>query len=447
MKKSHRNLLYALISFVILALAAALFLIISEYCKTPALRAGLYAAVFVITLILFVDAPHVFFRKEMRAARGLAKIARAIIEGGKADKMQMEALPDEGRDVVACLQKMKEEASAQAAGSSDEKENGAPASEPDGLSAPVPWQAAGKGLARDGAPSSIAAAGEGAGGLLAGEAASQAENVIAAMKEDTSFLEEQVRGARNAVDKILSSLQDLDVKIASQKQAVANSVSSIERVTGGMKKMLDAAMKDSENVNALVKSSEQGLDVFSVTHDQILGIGGAISRIQEIVSVIQDIAERTNLLSLNASIEAAHAGDLGKGFAVVAEEMASLAEACSENSTAITLSIFEIVENIDIMVSSSGEVESSFSEISSNVDAVSKSIAELSSNIEESSKGNETVLALMVSLKEIADALSFDSVSVAEGSREITSSIAELDMISKRVSDSAVSLASMMRKA
>ena len=183
--------------------------------------------------------------------------------------------------------------------------------------------------------------------------------------------------------------------------------------------------------------------MFSLTHDRILGIGSQVARIQEVVGVIQDIAERTNLLSLNAAIEAAHAGDLGKGFSVVAEEMTRLAEACAENSSAITVSISEIVDSIQEMVSSSGELETSFTQITGNVGSVSSTMVRLSSDLTESNRENRNVLDVMHGLQEIADRVSGDSLSMSDGSREIETSMEELEMVANRVSDG-VGAVSMM---
>ena len=412
MEKKHRNLLYALIVLVILGLASALFLIISARCESSSLRAGLYAAVFVVTFILFVDAPHVFFRKEIRSSQNISKVLEAVLEGARADSPALDVLPDDTLKVINDATAKRRET----------------------------WENLAE-LAR----MEFSAAGNLSESFAAANATfTSVDSHVLTMNTEASTLKAHVETVRDSLSKIVAGVESLDAKIASQRQAVASSVSSIEKIIDSMKKMLDVAEVDSENVQGLITSSERGREAFSVTHDEILRIGDAVARIQDIVSVIQDIAEKTTLLSLNASIEAAHAGDVGKGFAVVAEEMASLAEACSENSSAITLSISEIVEDINTMVSSSGDLETSFSQITDNVGTVTQSMHEISVNLVESSKSNETVLQIMHSLREIADGLSRDSMSVAQGSKVITSSMEELDDLSARVSDSAVAISNMV---
>ena len=412
MEKKHRSLLYALVALVILSLASALFLIISERCESPSLRAGLYSAVFVVTLILFIDAPHVFFRKEMRASKEIAKVIESVIDDAPAESLSLaDFQEDEIKKINEASQKRRFATERIAKVMREE-------------------------IASIGSLSAVVADTDTTINVVDG--------FIAEMNTDASTLKGQVESAKDTLAKVLASVNSLDEKIATQRQAVASSVSSIEKVIDGMKKILNIAKSDSVNVNALVTSSERGRDVFAVTHDEILRIGDAVAHIQDIVSVIQDIAEKTTLLSLNAAIEAAHAGDVGKGFAVVAEEMADLAEACSENSTAITLSISEIVENINTMVSSSGDLATSFTQITENVSSVTHSMNELSSSIERSGKDNEIVLQMMRSLRETADELSSDSGYVTQGSNKITSSINELDTLSRRVSDSAASISAMV---
>ena len=412
MERKHRNLLYAVIVFVILALASALYLIITVHCESPSLRGWLYAAVFVVTLILFVDAPHVFYRKEIHSSKNIANAIESVLDGAQADSPALAALPDDALKVI--------------------NEAGAKRRETWGHIAE---------FARD----ELASVGVLSQSFAKTDSTfNDVDGFITTMSGDAATLKAHVDAVNDSLARIVASVDSLDAKVASQRQAVASSVSSIEKIIDGMKQMLAVAETDSGNVQALVASSEKGRDVFAATHDEILRIGDAVARIQDIVSVIQDIAEKTTLLSLNASIEAAHAGDVGKGFAVVAEEMASLSEACSENSTAITLSISEIVENINTMVSSSSELEASFSQIIDNVTIVTQSMQEISTNLVVSSNGNETVLQIMHSLREIADGLSGDSISVAQGSREITASMEEVDELSARVSESASSLSSMI---
>lgn len=408
MKKNRRNLFYACIVFVILALASALFFMITARCENGLLRAVLSGAVFIVTLILLIDAPYVFFRREMHTARRLMDSLQAMLRGEE---------PVSRADVPQALHSVFSEVSAQAR-----------------ISGKI------QPLLRSGldSVSELSSAISDTDSTF-----SIVDGFLTDMNGEVQTLKEQVENVKGALSKIVAGLSHLDGEVENQRQAVSGSVSSVEKMISSMTEMVSLADRDARDVRLLVSSSEKGREVFSLTHDRILGIGSQVARIQEVVGVIQDIAERTNLLSLNAAIEAAHAGDLGKGFSVVAEEMTRLAEACAENSSAITVSISEIVDSIQEMVSSSGELETSFTQITGNVGSVSSTMVRLSSDLTESNRENRNVLDVMHGLQEIADRVSGDSLSMSDGSREIETSMEELEMVANRVSDG-VGAVSMM---
>lgn len=410
MKKKRRNVLYALVVFVILALAASLFFIIFTECENGGLKAGLSAAVFIVTLIVCVDAPHVFFRREIRFASRFSDIFNGILSKD-ADASTLD-IPEDVKSLLF-------ETVGRMASTADEVYNDVK-------------------LNIDSVSTLSSAVSD------TDSTFTIVDGFLSDMNEEVAVLKARVATVKSGLEKIVSGLADLDSEVENQRRAVGGSVASVEKMIFNMEAMVSAAENDVRGVGELVRSSEKGRESFSSTHGQILDIGSRVTRIQEIVGVIQGIAERTNLLSLNAEIEAAHAGDLGKGFAVVAEEMARLAEACAENSAAITTSIGDIVENIHTMVASSGDLDAAFSKISGEISSFSGTMVKLSSDLLESNKGNTAVLNVMRTLREIADDVSKNSVSMAEGSKEIEVSMGELDMVANHVGDSVEAISMMI---
>lgn len=410
MKKNRRGLFYAFVMFLVLALASALFFVISDKCTDPVLRPVLFAAVFIVTLILCIDAPYVFFRPEIRFSSRFSDVFRSVASGNKnsADG----DIPDGMKNLI------------------------------NGVSGDM-YSVADQ-IYRD-VQANISCASELSSAISDTDSTfTILDGFISDMNKEVATLRDQVETVKDGLSKVVSGLKDLDSEVENQRGAVSGSVSSVEKLIFNMESLVSSAAEDVREAGELVRSSEKSRDVFSATHEQIIDIGSRVTKIQEIVSVIQGIAERTDLLSLNAAIEAAHAGDLGKGFAVVAEEMARLAEACAENSSAITLSISDIVENINLMVSSSGELDTAFLKISGDISSVSNTMIKLSDGLTENNKGNKDILDVMQTLRNITDDVARNSVSMSEGSKEIEDSMHELDMVSNRVSDGIEALSMMM---
>jgi methyl-accepting chemotaxis protein len=139
----------------------------------------------------------------------------------------------------------------------------------------------------------------------------------------------------------------------------------------------------------------------------------------EINSVMENIASQTNLLSMNAAIEAAHAGEAGKGFAVVADEIRKLAESSAEQSKTTTAMLKKVKGSIDSITASSNDVLSRFEVIDSGVKTVSQHEQNILNAMEEQEVGGQQLLKAIARLKEL-------SVSVERGSDEMTTTGGQL---------------------
>jgi len=134
---------------------------------------------------------------------------------------------------------------------------------------------------------------------------------------------------------------------------------------------------------------------------------------------MENIASQTNLLSMNAAIEAAHAGEAGKGFAVVADEIRKLAENSGEQSKTISTVLKKIKASIDKIMSSTDNVLKKFEAIDSSVRIVAEQEENIRNAMEEQGVGSKQILEAIGSVNEITRLVTDGSHEMLEGSSEV----------------------------
>jgi methyl-accepting chemotaxis protein len=183
-------------------------------------------------------------------------------------------------------------------------------------------------------------------------------------------------------------------------------------MTANIHSVTKTLVENGKNVDELTEASENGKTGLQTVAQKILEIAKDSEGLLEINAVMNNIASQTNLLSMNAAIEAAHAGEAGKGFAVVADEIRKLAESSSGQSKTTAAMLKKIKSSIDSITSSSNDVLSRFELIDSGVKTVSVHEQNIRSAMEEQEVGGRQILDSMNRLKEI-------SVSVKSGANDM----------------------------
>jgi methyl-accepting chemotaxis protein len=186
-------------------------------------------------------------------------------------------------------------------------------------------------------------------------------------------------------------------------------------MTANIHSVTKTRIGNSKNVSEWTEASENGKTGLQTVAQKIQEIAKDSEGLLEINMVMNSIASQTNLLSMNAAIEAAHAGEAGRGFAVVADEIRKLAESSGKQSKTTAAMLKKIKSSIDSITVSSNEVLSRFEVIDTGVRTVSQHEQNIRNAMEEQEVGGRQILQSMGNLKET-------NVSVKKGSVEMIES-------------------------
>jgi methyl-accepting chemotaxis protein len=216
---------------------------------------------------------------------------------------------------------------------------------------------------------------------------------------------------------------------------VAKSSSAIEEMIANIQSVTKTLEKNSESVKDLMDSSEIGRVGLEEVSTDIQKIARESEGLLEINAVMENIASQTNLLSMNAAIEAAHAGEAGKGFAVVADEIRKLAESSGEQSKTISAVLKKIKESIDKITKSTDNVLNKFEAIDNGVKTVSEQSANIRNAMEEQSVGSQQILEVIGQLNEITQQVKSSSLEMLEGSKEVITEGRNLEMVTQEIAN------------
>ena len=247
---------------------------------------------------------------------------------------------------------------------------------------------------------------------------------------------DKVNSAATSMEHIISGLDNLNKHIAVQTESVSQSSSAIEQMLANIQSVTHTLVKNTENITSLTESSDAGRADLQKVSTDIQEIARESEGLLEINSVMQTIASQTNLLSMNAAIEAAHAGESGRGFAVVADEIRKLAENSSKQSKTISAVLKKIKLSIDTITKSTGIVLERFGAIEHEVETVSNQETQIRNAMEEQGIGSRSILEAITQLNSVTGLVRKASSDMSEGSKEVQTQSQDLKRITAEVAGS-----------
>jgi methyl-accepting chemotaxis protein len=265
-----------------------------------------------------------------------------------------------------------------------------------------------------------------------------------AMQQLADRFEESVEHFVNDLSATAAKLQSASgtmTNIALQTKEKSTIVSSsadeasanVQAVASAAQELTNSIEEISRQVTTSSEIASSGVEKAKITNAKVESLAESAHRVGEVVSLISDIAEQTNLLALNATIEAARAGEAGKGFAVVASEVKNLATQTAKATddiagqiTSIQTATAEAVSAIKDITGTISTISEHFSSVAAAVEEQTAAAEEIARNVQQASKGTKHVSANIADVTAAAGQVESTAEEVQTSATNLTEQTAQL---------------------
>lgn len=259
---------------------------------------------------------------------------------------------------------------------------------------------------------------------------SMAEETTASMSKVSMAVSEIAQGAMNLAENSQETVTSIG-ELSSKLDTISNVTSDMSNVSNNTKELSSEGIGI---VNVLISKNSETMEATMKVADIVTNMNESVKKISTISDAITEITEQTNLLSLNASIEAARAGDAGKGFAVVASEIGKLAEQSKKSTEQITVLIEEIQEKADIVVQAMNgtkeinqeqnqavtKTEKIFNDISASITDLTGKVIEVKSSVDEMQVQKQIFVTQIESTSAISEETAASTEEVTASAERVT---------------------------
>ncbi len=252
-----------------------------------------------------------------------------------------------------------------------------------------------------------------------------------ASAELSATLHREIASANDQLARAQSIIETASAQSHEQSAAIEQSSAAMEEMIASINNSSRISEEKQCSVEGLVAVAGAGEEDMRSTVNAIEEINRSVEGIWELMDVINGVASMTNLLSMNASIEAAHAGEAGKGFAVVAAEIRRLAEATAENAARISATLKGVIDRIGSTSHISERTGEVIHGMIQDIGAVAHSITELINSLREMSVGSGQITAALASLRNLTGAVREAYAAMTEVTDQVRATMGRLGALSE----------------
>ena len=244
------------------------------------------------------------------------------------------------------------------------------------------------------------------------------------------------------VEEIIRTIKQLNSSIETQAGSVAQSSSSVEQMVANIASIGQTLGKTDQIIKNFVSATGDGKAALVTSNTVTQKIAEESGSLMEASNVIQHIASQTNLLAMNAAIEAAHAGEAGKGFAVVADEIRKLSEDSAIQGKTITATLKSLTAEIETLSASSKIVEGKFNLIFELAEQIKSMSDLLTAAMKEQENGSKEILSAIKNINIVTTEVQAGSEEMLKGGEGAAQEMHTLDDLTRTITDSMNEMAS-----